>query len=348
MRVRRARGEELRWGTGIREQAEAAASALADGVGHAGGVLMPTLAIVGRRNVGKSTLLNALADAPRAVTGALPGLTREPVEVTVQMPRLSPPVESERRQRRPEGGQSNAPSHESGLATADARVCEPAQGDISLHVRLVDTAGLRPASEVHKEGDPVEASVREHTLSAIKAAHVVAFVMDVAELVDAREAQERDNPRAEVALARADLRLIRLAIDEGKGVILVFNKFEALPPALRQHPRKLYGRIRSKLPRWIVGGSGSESGFEAAVSGRTAQVPILLISAREGDNIEAVRRQFVNIYDKWNTTIPNPVLRRWLEQLQLLRPPPAPLSLRYMRQIASRPPTFALFVGRRK
>ena len=43
MRVRRARGEELRWGTGIREQAEAAASALADGVGHAGGVLMPTL-----------------------------------------------------------------------------------------------------------------------------------------------------------------------------------------------------------------------------------------------------------------------------------------------------------------
>lgn len=324
--------------------------------------MLPTLAIVGRRNVGKSTLLNALAGAQRSVTGSLPGLTREPVEMTVNIPRPTDraTADSQSRQRRrkvvatqhgedvPEGAGEDAadsrPQDEEALPT-------PVGGDdVTLHVRMVDTAGLRTTAEVHAEGDFVESSVREHTLSALKTAHVIALVMDVAELVDAREGMARDNTAAEIGIARADQKLIKIALEEGKAVMLVFNKIDALPPHLRTgNHAKLYGRIRAVLPRWIAGGSGdAESGFESAVPGRPSQVPILLISALEGENIDDVRRHFVEVYDKWSITLPTPVLRRWTDQLQQLRPPPNPLSLRYMRQISSRPPTFALYVGRRK
>ena len=93
---------------------------------------------------------------------------------------------------------------------------------------------------------------------------------------------------------------------------------------------------------------------------------------------------FLQVYDRWNTTIdrgrcvqpqhadaacpalkrwPTPVsytyisslwlrhrsglcrLNRWLNAVVLVKPPPAPV--RYMKQLAGRPPTFALFVGRR-
>ena len=329
--------------------------------------MMPTLAIVGRRNVGKSTLLNALAGKPCSVTGSLPGLTREPVEHTVSIPR-SPEVINQSKAGRKQGrrhlqpqekldGESCDPGTGDQHDAADGRVLTgSAEGDsarfddLTLRVRMVDTAGLRGSTEVHTEADPIETAVQEHTISAVKTAHVIALVMDVAELVDAREGSARDNPNAEIGMARADQRLVKLALNEGKAVMLVFNKCDALPARLRQKSssKQLFGRIRSALPRWIAGGSGVGSSFETAVSGRPAQVPIMLISALHGENVDDVRRELIRVYDQWNMVIPNSVLRRWIDQLQLLKPPPSPLSLRYMRQISSRPPTFALFVGRRK
>ena len=370
-RIRRSRGEQLLWGTGAREEAEAAASALADGVSRGGGgaEMLPTLAIVGRRNVGKSTLLNALAGKPCSVTGSLPGLTREPVEHKViisRTPQGSRQSKTGRKhdRRQPEmheepvaehclngaGDHHDAIDASSAILGARPSSAEVSPSDVTLRVRMVDTAGLRGSTEIHMEGDPIETSVQEHTINAVKTAHVIALVMDVAELVDAREGSARDNPTAEIGMARADQKLVKLALDEGKAVMLVFNKCDALPDRLRQKSsaKQLFGRIRSALPRWIAGGSGTGSSFETAVAGRPSQVPIILISALHGENIDEVRREFLRVYDQWNMVIPNPVMRRWIDQLQLLKPPPSPLSLRYMRQISSRPPTFAMFVGRRK
>ena len=44
------------------------------------------LAIVGKPNVGKSTLLNQLLDSQRVLTGPMAGVTRDPIRIDMEHP----------------------------------------------------------------------------------------------------------------------------------------------------------------------------------------------------------------------------------------------------------------------
>ena len=93
-----------------------------------------TLAIVGRPNVGKSSLFNRLVEHERAIVTATPGTTRDLVSETVSI-----------------GG---------------------------IPVRLVDTAGIRPAL------DEAESIGVRKSVEAIADADIVLVVLDVSELAD--------------------------------------------------------------------------------------------------------------------------------------------------------------------
>ena len=104
------------------------------------GALRPvTLAILGRQNVGKSTLLNALVEDDRVITGSMAGLTRDAIAVDFE------------------------------------RI--PIDGDSGRTFSIVDTAGIRKEGKRDNtnviEGDSVRDAMR-----ALKVAHVCLLVVD--------------------------------------------------------------------------------------------------------------------------------------------------------------------------
>lgn len=224
------------------------------------------LAIVGRPNVGKSTLLNGLVGEERVLTGPEAGMTRD--AITVEW------------------------IHK-GRA-----------------VRLVDTAGMRRKAKVDEK---LEKLAVADALRVIRLAHVVVLVVD-----------------AEAILDRQDLAIARLVIDEGRALVIAVNKWDIVEDraaALKQIDDKL----QAQLPQ---------------VRG----VPVVTISALRNQKLDKLLDTAFDIYDVWNRRVPTSQLNRWLPHMVEQHPPPAVegrrIKIRFMTQVKSRPPTFALWVSK--
>src|SRR5690606_8066180 len=120
----------------------------------------PVVALVGRPNAGKSTLLNALVGRRRAVTSPEPGATRDAIAETVDLSADAPLagevtlVDLPGLEAAPEGGAA-AEAQRNLLATLD-------RADILLHcdpggrfdrAELPDSAGARPVIRVRTMAD---------------------------------------------------------------------------------------------------------------------------------------------------------------------------------------------------
>ena len=79
-------------------------------------------------------------------------------------------------------------------------------------------------------------------------------------------------------------------------------------------------------------------------------IPVVPISGLHGKGLDKLFKAVTYIERVWNTRISTGRLNRWLEPMLEAHPPPLVqgrrLRIRYMTQIKSRPPTFALFVSR--
>ena len=224
------------------------------------------LAIVGRPNVGKSTLVNRMVGEERVLTGPEAGITRDAIAVDWIW------------QGRP--------------------------------LRLVDTAGLRRRPRV--EGKLEQLSVGD-ALRSIRFAETVILVGDALQ-----------------PLERQDLTIARLVENEGRALVLALNKWDLVddPAALLKHLRE---QVSVSLPQ-LQG------------------VAIAPVSGLTGFGLDALMKAVSAAGEVWNRRVATADLNRWLGMVQQRHPPPLVagrrLRLRYITQVNTRPPTFALFASK--
>jgi GTPase len=224
------------------------------------------LAIVGRPNVGKSTLANRLVGEERLLTGPEAGITRDAIAVPFAW------------QGRP--------------------------------VRLVDTAGLRKQARVEAR---LEALAVADALRAIRFAEVAVVVIDAVQ-----------------PLERQDLAIASLVAREGRALVLAANKWDAVGDRAAALTR-LKERVEASLPQ-------------------LAGVAIVTVSGLRGSGLDALMAAVFEAHAIWNKRVPTPDLNRWLSRAQDRHPPPLVagrrLRLRYVTQVNTRPPSFALFASK--
>jgi GTPase len=224
------------------------------------------LAIVGRPNVGKSTLVNRLIGEERLLTGPEAGITRD--AITVDWLWRDRPI------------------------------------------RLVDTAGLRRRPRV--EGKLEQLSVSD-ALRAVRFAEAVILVMDALQ-----------------PLERQDLTIGRLVAKEGRALVLAANKWDTVQEPAAQLKR-LRDRVSISLPQ-------------------LRGVAIVPVSGLSGFGLDPMMAAVCAADQVWNRRVTTADLNGWLAAIQQRHPPPLVagrrLRLRYMTQVNTRPPTFALFASK--
>ena len=221
------------------------------------------VALIGRPNVGKSSLLNKATGTHRAVVNELAGTTRDPIDEQVEI---------------------------------SGRIW-----------RFVDTAGIR--RRMHRQqGADFYASLR--TAAALERAEVAVVLFDVTE-----------------PISEADIRIVQLALDSGRALVLAFNKWDKLDDERRIYLEK---EIESQLAHvdWA---------------------PRVNLSALTGRHLEKLVPALEVALENWDKRIPTGKINAFIQELQASNPHPIrggkqPRIL-FGTQAASRPPKFVLFAS---
>jgi GTPase len=224
------------------------------------------LAIVGRPNVGKSTLVNRLIGEDRMLTGPEPGITRDAISIDWAW-----------------------------------------QGRA---IRLVDTAGLRRRSRID---DRLERLSTADTRRAVGFAGTVILVLDALQ-----------------PLERQDLTIANLVAEEGRALVLALNKWDAV-----SNRAETLKQVRERLETTLAQLQG---------------VALISVSGLKGSGADKLMEAVFAADAVWNRRVPTAALNRWLAMIQEHHPPPLAgarrLRLRYMTQVNTRPPSFALFASK--
>ena len=224
------------------------------------------VAIIGRPNVGKSSLLNALTGEQRAIVSPISGTTRDAIDTFIERK-----------------GQK---------------------------YRLIDTAGIRRKKNVDYGAEFFGIN---RSFKAINRADVVLFVIDVLD-----------------GVTEQDLKLAGRIIDEGRAVIIIVNKWDAVEKdshTIYEYQKDIQARLY--FMDWV------EMIFVSAMTGQRVEKILDLVD----EAFQSHRRRV-------STSVINEVIQ---EAIKWHSPPTSRQGkqgkIYYGTQIKAEPPTIALFVN---
>ncbi len=229
------------------------------------------VAIVGRPNVGKSSMVNAFTGEQRMIVSDIAGTTRDAIDTVLEY-----------------------------------------RGE---RFRLIDTAGIRRKGKIQGS---VEYYMVDRAQKAIERADCVIIVIDGSE-----------------GLTDGDKRCMKLAHDSGKAVVFAVNKWDTKePPDGQPKERSLLKKDFLK----IIANQVPELAYASSC----------FTSAKESAGLEPVLDEVIRSVEHYNFRVSTGVLNRLIQDAVFARPYSSKgkvLKVYYSTQVATRPPSFALFVN---
>ena len=228
------------------------------------------VAIIGRPNVGKSSLLNALTGEKRSIVSPVSGTTRDAIDMIVQ------------------------------------------RGDTTY--RLIDTAGIRRKKNVNYGAEFFSIN---RAFKAIRRSDVVLFVIDVLD-----------------GVTEQDLKLAGRIIDEGRAVILVINKWDAVEEketgTINVYKKEIMARLY--FMEWAQ---------------------MIFVSAMTGQRVDKIFNLVDSSAESHRRRVTTSVINEVLEEAVSWHSPPTTRQgkqgrIYYGTQVSAQPPTITLFVNEPK
>ncbi|OGQ88043.1 MAG: ribosome biogenesis GTPase Der [Deltaproteobacteria bacterium RIFOXYA12_FULL_58_15] len=217
------------------------------------------VAVIGRPNAGKSSLVNQLLGEKRVLESEIPGTTRDAIDAELEY-----------------------------------------EGQEFV---LVDTAGLRRKRSI---ADRLEHFAVMSAVRGLDSADVALVVMD-----------------ASVPVSEQDAKVVALAHERGKGVILVANKWDLIPG--EEAGREYVELARIRLPF-------------------VDYAPLRRTSARTGHGVQRLLGLVVQAQRERHRRVSTSELNRFFKEVVDIHPPPVSRGKRprlfYVSQPLVRPPTF--------
>jgi GTPase len=224
---------------------------------------IPKIAVVGRPNVGKSSLVNALLGEDRNIVTDIAGTTRDTIH-----------------------------SH---------------YNVYGKEFLLVDTAGIRRKKKVNED---IEFYSVMRSLRALENCDIVILVLD-----------------AQLGLDQQDLNLVTLAIKNGKGLVILVNKWDLMQKETNT-ARNYELEIKEKLKPFD-------------------DVPIIFTSAIEKQRIHRAVEVAMQVYENRTKRITTSKLNEFIEKIIEAYPPPSVkgkfIKIKYATQLPGRSPKFVFF-----
>ncbi len=226
---------------------------------------MTKFCLIGRPNVGKSSLVNALLKEDRSIVSQIEGTTRDAIDT-------------------------------------------PFHHEDKDYV-VIDTAGIRKRGKVY---EAIEKYSVLRAMSAIERSDVVLVVLD-----------------GELGIREQDKHVAGYAHEAGKGVILVYNKWDTV-----EKDEQTMNQITKKLRQEFI---------------YLDYAPVLFVSAKSGQRVNALLPLIDEVHDFSLLRIQTNILNEVIMDAQLMTPPPTHkgqrLKIYYASQVAVAPPTIVLFVN---